>query len=286
MHRPDLPQRALDVVGWILLGSGLLHVVVWVVQGGEWEGPLSWRKPILFGISTGLTALSLAWLWSWTPPRSRAATVAATATALALLVEVALVDVQCWRGRASHFNHDTPLDGAVADVMNLLIAGVTLFLAWLAARFLRGTPRRDGIAMDDATLLAARAGLVLLVWSCALGFWATWHGERQIAAGRPPELHGAAGVTKFAHGAAIHAIQWLPAIAWLAARRGLSGAVRLRLVRLGVAASSLVAVASLISVLQGRARSDPAPLSAALFLAAAGCGIAVCIGLRRRPSAT
>lgn len=286
MRRPDLPQRALDVVGWILLGSGLLHLVVWVVQGGGWEGPLSWRKPILFGISTGLTALSLAWLWSWTPPRSRAATVAATATALALLLEVALVDVQCWRGRASHFNHATPLDGAVSDAMNLLIAGVTLFLVWLAARFLRGTPRRDGIAMDDATLLAARAGLVLLLWSCALGFWATWHGERQIATGRPPELYGAAGVTKFAHGAAIHAIQWLPAIAWFAARRGLSDAARLRLVRLGVAASSLVAVASLLSVLQGRARSDPAPLAAALFLAAAGCGIAVCIGLRRPPSAT
>ena len=286
MDRSSTPRLVLDAAGWILVGSGLFHVAVWIVAGGDWEGPLSWRKPILFGFSAGSTALSLGWLWSWwPPPRSRPAASAATLTAIALLAEVALIDLQCWRGRASHFNDATPLDGAIADGMNLLIAAVTLFAVWLTLRFLRGSPQRDGVAMDDAMLLAARAGLILLVWSCALGFWATWHGERQIAAGRPPELLGAAGVTKFAHGAVIHALQWLPAIAWFAARRGLPGAARLRLVRLGVAASVLVGLASWIQVLLGRARLDLAPATAALFLGAIVCGLAILVGLVPRRSA-
>lgn len=286
MDRIALPRRCLSAVGWILVASGLFHLLVWGARGGDWEGPLSWRKPILFGFSAGLTAFSMAWLWVWLPPpRSRAAAAGAVLAAAALLAEVALIDLQCWRGRASHFNHDTALDGAIADAMNLLIAGVTAFLVWLCVRFFRGSPQRDGEAMAGDVRLAARTGLILLVWSCALGFLATWHGERQIAAGRPPELFGAAGVTKFAHGAVIHAIQWLPAIAWIAARRGLPAGRRGRLVRIGVVGSVLVAVASLLSVLQGRARFDPSPLPSVLFLAAAGCGIAILVGLGRRPSA-
>ena len=281
MDRPSFPRAALDGAGWILVASGLLHVVVWAVLGGGWEGAVSWRKPILFGLSAGLTALSFGWLWSWLPPpRSRVAAAGATLTALALVAEVALIDVQCWRGRASHFNHATPLDGLIADAMNLLIAGVTWFAVWLTVRFCRGAPEHDGTPMADDMRLAARAGLILLVWSCALGFWATWHGERQLAAGRPPELLGAAGVTKFAHGAVIHALQWLPALAWIAAFRGLAPRARRRIVRLGVLGSGLLAVASLPQVLHGRARLDVVPVTLVLFSAAAACGLAILVGLR------
>ena len=98
------------------------------------------------------------------------------------------------------------------------------------------------------------------------------------------DLYGAAGVTKFAHGAAIHALQWLPALAWLGRRRGLAAEVRLRIVGQGVLASALVALASLLQVLLGRSRLDVAPLTLALFLAAAGCGFAAAITLAsRRP---
>ena len=45
------------------------------------------------------------------------------------------------------------------------------------------------------------------------GFVAEWHGQRQLAVGRPPELFGQAGVMKLAHGMPMHAIQILPLIA-------------------------------------------------------------------------
>src|SRR5688500_17027037 len=55
-------QRALYVMGALLVGAGLIHVVVWAIDGGAWAGPVSWRKPILFALSLGMSALALGWV--------------------------------------------------------------------------------------------------------------------------------------------------------------------------------------------------------------------------------
>jgi hypothetical protein len=34
---------------------------VWLIDGGSLSGPISWRKPILFGFSAGVTVLSMGW---------------------------------------------------------------------------------------------------------------------------------------------------------------------------------------------------------------------------------
>jgi hypothetical protein len=65
----DPRARWPAIVGLVLVGSGLAHVGVWGVTGGPWEGPVTWRKPILFGISGGLTAVSAGWVWSLLPRR-------------------------------------------------------------------------------------------------------------------------------------------------------------------------------------------------------------------------
>jgi hypothetical protein len=57
-------------------------------------------------------------------------------------------------------------------------------------------------------LLARLAGGVV-------GFVISSFGYHQIAANHSPEVVGDHGVTKFPHGIAIHALQILPAIAWL-----------------------------------------------------------------------
>jgi len=54
----DRRAMPLAVIGLLLVASGMAHLVVWAVLGGPWEGPVTWRKPILFGISGGLTSLS------------------------------------------------------------------------------------------------------------------------------------------------------------------------------------------------------------------------------------
>jgi hypothetical protein len=64
-------QSFLYAVGVLLLASGLVHGVVFLLDGGGWDGPLSWRKPILFGFSFGITVLSLGWVLSFLPRRRR-----------------------------------------------------------------------------------------------------------------------------------------------------------------------------------------------------------------------
>ena len=252
----------LAVAGVALVASGLAHVAAWAVLGGPWEGPVTWRKPILFGISGGLTALSLGWAWAHLPRRRGDAWLAA-ATAAALVAEVALIDLQRWRGVASHFNRATPLDAALYDVMTWLILGVTLVIGDLTLRFFLQRPR-----LPADMLLAARAGLGLLAVSCLLGIWTGAQGEIRRAAGLPPESLGAAGVLKFPHGAALHAVQWLPRVAWAARRAGLSLTARTQCVAWSAAGSALLGGYALAQTLLGRARFDTTPLTAALLAAA------------------
>jgi len=260
------PRAApLAAIGVTLVASGLVHVVVWAILGGPWEGPVTWRKPILFGISGGLTSLSLGWAWTKLPWRRGDGWLAAS-TAWALLVEVALIDLQKWRGVASHFNRDTLLDSLLYDAMGALIVWVTLVAIDLMIRSFR----RHTVLPADM-LLAARAGLVLLVISCLLGIWVSVNGDLRQAAGLEPERFGAAGVPKFPHGAVIHALQWLPLLAWAARRAGLTERVRFRLVAAATAGSVLVLVYALVQTLAGRSRFNAPPTLAAVLAVGTAC---------------
>jgi hypothetical protein len=258
-HR-DPRARQLVLVGLVLVASGLAHAVVWALLGGPWEGPVTWRKPILFGVSGGLTSLSCGWVWANLPQRRGDAGLAA-ATAWALFVEVLLIDLQRWRGVASHFNRDTPLDSVLYDAMGVLILFVTAVIVDLTVRLCRSP---TGMAPD--MLLAARAGMLLLAISCGLGIWVSVNGDLRLAQGLEPERYGAAGVPKFPHGVVIHAIQWLPAIAWAAHRAGFPPATRRRLVALATVVSALLLVYALTQTLAGRGRFELPALAAACRL--------------------
>ena len=238
------------LVGVVLVASGLAHAVVWAILGGPWEGPVTWRKPILFGISGGLTSVSAAWVWAALPRRRGDAWLAA-ATAWALFVEVLLIDLQRWRGVASHFNRDTPLDSFLYDAMGVLILLVSGVLVDLTVRLLRSPA-----ALTPDMLLAAQAGMVLLVISCGLGIWVSVNGDLRVAQGLEPERYGRAGVPKFPHGVVIHAIQWLPAIAWAGRVAGITVAARRRLVAAATLISALMLAYALTQTLAGRGRFE------------------------------
>jgi hypothetical protein len=254
----------LAASGGLLMASGLAHVAVWAVLGGPWEGPVTWRKPILFGISGGLTALSMGWVWSKLPSRQWDVPLS-WITTIALLIEVGLIDVQRWRGVASHFNRTTLLDSVLYDVMGVLILWVTLVSGDLMVRAFR-----QRVAVSGDMLLAIRAGLVFLVISCLLGIWVSVNGEYRLERGLEPDQFGRAGVPKFPHGAVIHAIQWLPLLAWAGRRAGISGQRRRRFMAAAIVGTGLVLLYAMMQTLAGRSRFEAVPATAVIL----GIGVA------------
>jgi len=252
----------LVVVGVTLTISGLVHLVIWGIDGGPWAGPVTWRKPILFGISGGLTALSLGWVMTRLP-RQRTDRFFAWSAAVALFVEVGLIDLQRWRGVASHFNRATTLDSWIYDAMGVLILWFTLVSAVVMVRVFR-----EPVAVAADMRLAVRAGLVALVWSCLLGIWITATAELRMMEGLEPAVIGTAGVPKFAHGAVIHALQWLPLLAWAGRRAGIREQRRGWLMIAATWGTLLLAVYAIGQTVAGRPRFDGSLPLAGVLLAA------------------
>ncbi len=258
-----LPTTLLALAGILLIGLGLFHLGVWLVVGGSLEGPVSWRKPILFGFSTGMTVLSLAWIYPKLRPRPWDTEICGLFS-VAMLLEVVLITMQQWRGEASHFNHSTPFDTGVEQWMTYVITfatAVILDFSWRSFRRLDAPPD---------TQLAIRIGLLLLTVSCLIGFAILGAGKYQARLGNDPSIWGKAGVTKFPHGIAIHALQFLPLLCWLMQTVGISKPARVRLVAFSGASMSVLLVFSLVQTLQGRSRLDFGLIGAILLILGAG----------------
>lgn len=253
-------QLVLFIVGGVLLASGVWHCLVWLADGGSLAGPVSWRKPILFGFSAGATVLSTGWLMGKLP-RRLGDSLLLSSFAIVMLFEVGLITLQQWRGVASHFNRETPLNSAILTSIEALIFFATLVIADL-------TLRSFGRLQANADMaLAIRGGMALLLFSCLLGFVLVFYGNQRVAQGLAPEVYGAAGVMKFPHGAAMHAIQLLPIVSWLLTK--LDMGERDRFSTISYALSSVVAFTafSLWQTFSGRSRFDVTYASTGLLVA-------------------
>jgi hypothetical protein len=97
--------RAVERVGYAvaipLLLSGLIHVGVLIAGGGSWEGPLSLRKAATFGISFGITLLTIVWVTSWLRLGDRARTLLLGAFIVACVLEMFLVSMHSFVNESS-----------------------------------------------------------------------------------------------------------------------------------------------------------------------------------------
>ncbi|MFN0137902.1 MAG: hypothetical protein ACKVS9_17500 [Phycisphaerae bacterium] len=260
-------QQSLYAAGVLLILSGAFHVGVWGASERNWEGPLSWRKPILFGLSTGVTCLSLGWVLGWLR-WGKTERIIAVPTAIAAVVEVGLITLQTWRGVASHFNVTTPFDTFVNYAVDALITLITLAIFAMTLRSFGPLRKRNALPLGDLAL-AIRFGMVLLSLGCLFGYWMLWYGARQVGAGQPPEVLGAAGVVKFVHGTPIHAVQALPICCWLLSYFSVGVQARTRAVALLGIGFGLLTLFAAVQTFRGRARADLDMLSAAVLALAA-----------------
>lgn len=239
-------ERIGYVVGTCLLLSGVAHLGVFLVDGGPWEGPVSWRKPVTFGLSFGLTLITLVWVTTWIRLGERARSVALGLFTAASIVEVALISLQAWRGVPSHFNSETGFDRVIAT--SLALGGGLILVSVLVITV---AALRAGSVVRADMRLAVRFGLVLLVVALLFGAAMIARGVIAVQAGEPQIAYTTAGTFKPIHAVAMHAILVLPGIAWLLGFTRWTDLLRLRVVQLGATGYGLLAVTTGIESVLG-----------------------------------
>ena len=251
-------QRFAYYCGALLVLSGLFHVGAFLADGGPWEGPLSWRKPIVFGLSFGVTVVTLAWMLGFLHPRRAVAWIVVSVLAVASIGEVALISLQTWRGVPSHFNESTAFDERVFSLMGTLVTVLVVLTVLITVwSFFR-------LDAPASLALAIRAGLVLMIVGQALGVQMIVEGGSTF---------GASGVLKVPHALTLHAIQILPALALLLLLSDSVERHRVRVVGVGIGGYAVLIAATMLQTYGGRAPLDPA--AGVILLALAGVALLV-----------
>jgi len=281
----------LTAVGLLMLALTPVLGLAMVLDPREILEAPAWLKPAKFAVSTGLFCLTMAAILVSLPAWRRLRAVAGWTTAMVFVVEVAIISLQAWRGTTSHFNVTTPLDGALFSVMGALIVLQTLMTGAVAVALFRTT-------LDDRALgWALRLGLVLSIAGASTGGLMTAPTERQLAAARAgapmtiagahtvgapdggPGLPGTGwstthGDLRVPHFIGLHAVQVMPLLALLLARRRVDAAARRRLV-----VGAAISYAALFGILLTQAlRGQPLVAPDALTSVALAVWAAVTVG--------
>ena len=234
-------ERAAYIVGALLMASGLIHLAMLVITGASWVGPVSLRKPTTFGLSFGLTLVTVTWVASFLPLSKRARSSLLGGFTAACAIETALVSLQAWRGVPSHFNMETTADAIVARTLagggGVLVAIIVV----LTLKAFRANPRVPG-----SMRLAIQIGLVTLVCAVVVGALMIARGMMLVFAGDPQTAYATGGALKPTHGVTMHASLVLPALAWLLSFANWSEQRRLTAVL--VAAAGYLVFAGVVAV--------------------------------------
>ena len=212
------PQKIAYSVGYGVMLTGLVHLVWYLVSPGAiLEGPVGFRKPMVFGLSAGFTLVTMGWLLNFYKSRPRLHTVMMSMMSAALVIEIIIIDMQRIRGLPSHFNMGTPLDAALWSTMGITIlvfATVATTQAILSFGKLTGTPSMN---------LAIRISMLLFFFSQLSGQFVVTHGMSQVLVDGTFILEnvetsttvGEAGNLKLPHAISLHSIQALPLLGLL-----------------------------------------------------------------------
>lgn len=195
-------NRVLLYGGIFLVLLGAFHIAVQLIAPRPWESNIGWRKPILFGVSTGITLVSLSWVARFvTTRRGRAA---ALIISILAPLEVLIITVQTWRNVPAHFNNGSTVDQMLTNSIDAMLVAITLaifYLTWQSFRI------QD---LEPDWLLSLRLGMIYLSIGCMLGFGVAIYGNIILATGGDPAAVAPNGVPKFVHGMPVHALQILP----------------------------------------------------------------------------
>lgn len=150
-------------------------------------GAPAWLKPTKFALSTGVYALTLAWYLAALSEWRRIGAVARYTTVVVMWLEIAVIDLQAWRGVPSHFNVSTPLNAVLFGVM-----GSAIFTQTATAAAVAWAAWRQRFA-DAPFGWALRFGMTLTIAGALTGALMTQPSAAQLADARSTGHMAAAG---------------------------------------------------------------------------------------------
>jgi hypothetical protein len=211
-RRATRVERIGYAVGGLLVTSGLVHAAVLIASGGSWNGPVSLRKPTTFGLSFGLTLITIVWTSTFVSLGRRTRTILLATFTGACALETTLVSLQAWRGVPSHFNVATPFDALVTRGLafgGLSLVVVVAMLTWASFRANPGVPA--------SLRLATRVGFAALLGAQLVGAVMIARGMTLVFGGEANVAYATGGALKPMHAVTMHGVLVLPALAWLSA---------------------------------------------------------------------
>ncbi len=303
LHRLWDASRPLTAVGLLMLDLTPLSIAMMALDPRLILGAPAWLKPVKFAISTGVFCLTLAWIFQSLPDWRRLRAVVGWVTAAVFVVEVGIIDLQAWRGTTSHFNVGTPLDASLFSIMGALIFLQSAMSVGVAVALWR--TRFEDRALGWAITL----GLTLSSRGASTGGLMTAPTAAQLAdarAGRPMTIAGAHtvgavdggpglpgtgwstehGDLRVPHFVGLHAVQAIPIVALLLARRRLDAAKRLRLVLAATASYAGLFGILLSQALRGQPLIAPDAVTITALAAWAAATLVTVVMLGRSTAAT
>jgi hypothetical protein len=270
---PSLLRRLWRTDAW-LTGAGLflLALVIPSVLGiwldpRQITGAPTWMKPTKFALSTSVYSLTLAWVFTFLHDWPRTRRIVGRATAIVMLLELAIIDLQAWRGTTSHFNVGSLFDGVLFAIM-----GAGIFVQTIASIAVAWALWRQHFE-DVALGWALRLGMTITIVGAFTGGLMTGPTKAQLAEAQATKRLTLAGAhtvgapdggpgvpvtgwstrhgdLRVPHFIGLHALQALPLFALLFFHKQ-QARVRTRAVLTAAAIYFLLFAATLIQALQG-----------------------------------
>ena len=264
----------LTAVGVLMIGAAVASTVAMLVDSRIITGAPAWLKPFKFAVSTSIYSLTLAWIFGLLTEWRRMRRVVGWTTAVVFVLEVAIIDIQAWRGTTSHFNVSTPVNAVVFATMGAAILLQTFVSVAVAVALWRQR------FTDRALGWALRLGMTLTIVGALTGPLMTSPTAAQLAdarAGHPMMIAGAHSVggpdggpgvpvtgwsreygdVRVGHFIGLHAIQALALIALALRRWRAPEAVRVRALLAAAASYASLFLVLLWQALRGQSIVSP-----------------------------
>ena len=292
----------LTAAGLLMIAALAAAVVGLAIDPRIVTGAPVWLKPAKFAVSNAIYMFTLAWIFTLIPEWTRTRRLVGWTTAVILVLETAIIGLQAFRGTTSHFNVATVLDGILFGVMGVGI------LVWTLATIVVAVALWRHQLPDRALGWSLRLGMTITIVGAISGglmtqptrqqLDAAQAGQRMVVAGAHtvgapdggPGLIGTGwstdhGDLRVPHFLGLHALQLLPIVSLLLARRGMSDSLRVRLTIVAAASYASLFAILLSQALRGQSVVAPDHLTATLlgvWVVATG-GAAAAAALRLHP---